>query len=135
VRALAEAARVLCHGGQLCVSALAYVDTPPEGLLDDLQRSLGYRPAPARSVQFWREFFARHFELVESWIEPLPINSEDDLRDAAIGHMLRHEHRFDGLSVAQREATLLRLFRDRLVFNENRRYQTCCRWVLRVRPN
>ncbi len=134
-RALTETARVLRPGGKLCVSALAYIDTPPASLLDDLQQCLGYRPAPARTVSFWREFFALHFDVAESWVEPLPINSEDELRDAAVAHMLRHQHRFDGLSVEQREATLVRLFRDRLVFNENRRYQTCCRWVLNVRSN
>lgn len=132
-RALDEVSRVLEPGGALCVAALAYTSEPPSELLDALETCLGYRPAPERTVAFWREFFLRRFHMEAEWIEALPVHEPEQLGEAAIGHMLTHAHRFDTLSADEREATLARLYRDRLVFNENRRHQTCCRWVLRAR--
>lgn len=131
--ALTETARVLEPGGLLCVSTLPYVQTPPASLLDDLQLCLGFRPDPECSLRFWRDFFGRRFDAIATWNEPLPVLSEAQLAEAAVAHMVLHAHRFDGLTQDQREATLLRLLRDRTVFNDNRRYQSCCRWVLRLR--
>lgn len=132
-RALAEAARVLAPGGRLCVALLPYVKEPPRALLDDLERCLGFRSLPGDTLEYWRSFFAPRFELEAEWLEPLTVYDEEQLREAVVAHRFARRERFDALPAAEREAALLRLFRDRVVFNENRRYQTCCRWVLRVR--
>lgn len=132
-QALAETARVLVPGGLLCVATLPYVETPPGALLDELEHCLGYRPASDRTLGFWRQFFESRFDVAATWLEPLPVQDAAQIRDGSIAHMLGHAHRFDTLTPAEREAAFVRLLRDRLVFNENRRYQTCCRWVLRAR--
>jgi SAM-dependent methyltransferase len=132
-RALREIARVLRPGGLLCVSTFYYPETPPASILDRVQASLGFRPNPAWSRQFWDDQFDACFDLdsergaeltvypvaeIREWVAHFVANQCETTRDAP-----------DELRVA----VFRRLLTDRLAFNEHRRYQALAIQAWRAR--
>lgn len=132
-QALDECARVLEHGGKLCVSSFFYREPPSESLLDRVAEAIGYRPDSGRDLAWWRRFFSRRFELVDERPYELAVHDEAALR-AAVRRYIDVEGPLAAVhSPELREACFRRLSSIRIVLNEHRRYQSLTVAAWRVR--
>jgi ubiquinone/menaquinone biosynthesis C-methylase UbiE len=122
-KALAEVARVLRPRGVLALANYFYVKAPPRELQARVAECLGFHVSPAFSYNYWSNFFGERFEIAKEQRHALsPLATETIKRQVAY-QVAFCAHWND----AVRRAVASRLLRDRLAFNEHRRYQAYSR--------
>jgi SAM-dependent methyltransferase len=131
--ALDEVNRVLCGDGALCIATFGYASPPPQEMLDMVEREIGYRPRPDRTLDAWDAFFSRRFR--RSFERPLdlPFLPQHEIRLWSARTALSSASGVEPHRVQMRAALRKRLAANRLTLNEHRRYQVAAVSVWRPR--
>lgn len=117
--ALREVSRVLHSRGRLLVSVYHYATTPPLRISAQVERAIGYRPDPQRTLAFWKRFFRSNFAIIDCWEFQLGVDPQSKI-EAAVRQQVR---RANALAPAEQAEAERRLLRIRSVLNEHRKYQ------------
>lgn len=121
-RCLKECQRVLIPEGKLCIANFFYEEKPPENLLDQVYEMIGFRPSSDWNYDWWKSFYSRQFSLEKEEILPLPVQTEQQLRQ----NVEQAIHSSATLSAHNEEVKKVcydRLLQIRKVLNQHRKYQ------------
>lgn len=130
--ALRECARVLRPLGKLCTSTFFYHSSPPNSLLDKVERAAGFRPRTSWTKAYWAKFYSQEFELVASEdVELAPLDPADILSGCV--ELLGASSQACHYRESELAELVVDLFGRRVIFNEHSKYQSCVRAVWQKR--
>ncbi|MGG7595937.1 class I SAM-dependent methyltransferase [Pseudomonas sp. WC1] len=123
-RALSECHRVLKHTGILCISNFFFRLTPPEFILNAVEKALGWRPEPSWTYDYWKEFFTGHgFTLGSEFTYELFAESEDALAMRVRRYLCQENPGTRAMATDQQEALYSHFFEIRKSLNAQKDFQ------------
>lgn len=121
-RALDQVANVLAPRGYLCAANFYMTRRPPASLRAEVERAVGFSPAPVVGWNRWRRLFERRFELHALGHRDLAVVGEDEL-ERAVRESVIEGCRRRRVPAALHAACVDRMVKTRRVLNRMRAYQ------------
>lgn len=119
-KGLSEVHRVMKTFSFLCISNYYYTTPPSIQLLDEVEKSISFRPSAEWTESYWKNFLSNKFAIFKGEDIQLPVNSDDEIKKFINQQLQACTKK---LNPEEYEACFERLFYVRKTLNEQRRIQ------------
>jgi len=122
-QALSEVSRVTHPQSYLCTANFHYHRNPPSLLLDQVQESLGWRPNPDWTMEYWSTFFGERYEIIHNEVRNLTVLEDEVLRNKTRSILFEKPGQVEKYGEETLSAIADRFYEVRRPLNDQRAYQ------------